>query len=338
MSICGSSCVRGPGRLPYVCLKEVLMETRKHDLKRVFDAGFGKAEDSYEYGAAPEDTKALFSTLFATVEKPLLLFDGKGRVIAANPSARDLFGGDGEMTGREATSLFRGDGGRRFMSEIQAGDEVPKSLEAVSCNDADGNDVKANLRLTPAKLSGSTCYQVFVDAQHDTGSLEQQLARKRRELDEMTITLKNVMETVTRDKRQLKSEMARQIEVELFPMLEKMSHEGAGDIRKSYAEVIKRQLRRITGGAHAEPDPMLMKLTPTELEICRYIQAGQGTKEIAEMMHSAFETIQTHRKNIRRKLKLKGRKVSLCMYLQSRATLPPPGGSFDSLDSFEAEG
>ncbi|TVM19884.1 hypothetical protein DPQ33_01250 [Oceanidesulfovibrio indonesiensis] len=305
-------------------------------------AGIGMVEthagetdaESKEYTAAPEDTKALFTTLFATVEKPLLLFDNRGKVLAANPSARDLFGADGEMTGREASSLFGGDGGRRFLDEILDGNGRPASLEAVSCNDAAGNSVRANLRVTPARLSGSTCYQVFVDAQHDTGSLEQQLARKRRELDEMTITLKNVMETVTRDKRQLKSEMARQIEVELFPMLEKMSHEGASDIRRSYSEVIKRQLRRITGGAHAEPDPMLMKLTPTELEICRYIQAGQGTKEIAEMMHSAFETIQTHRKNIRRKLKLKGRKVSLCMYLQSRATLPPPGGAFDS---FEAE-
>ncbi|MFW5735336.1 MAG: PAS domain-containing protein, partial [Oceanidesulfovibrio sp.] len=147
----------------------------------------------------------------------MLLFDGDGKVLAANPSARDLFGGEGEIAGREATSLFDGDGGRRFMCEIQGGADRPTSLEAVSCKDADGNGVQANLRLTPAKLSGSTCYQVFVDAQHDSGSLEQQLLRKRRELDEMTITLKNVMETVTRDKRQLKSEMARQIEVELFP-------------------------------------------------------------------------------------------------------------------------
>ncbi len=156
----------------------------------------------------------------------------------------------------------------------------------------------------------------------DSGALERRLEQKGQELQEMEITLRNVIESAASDKRKIKSDMARQIEVELFPMLDKMAREGASDVRESYRDVIKRQLMRITNAPKNAPDPILMRLTPTEMEICRYVQAGLGTKEIAEMMHSAFETIQTHRKNIRRKLELKGQKVSLCMFLQSRAALP----------------
>ena len=45
-----------------------------------------------------------------------------------------------------------------------------------------------------------------------------------------------------------------------------------------------------------------VKLTPTEIEILKDIALGQTTKEIAERRFSSFHTVNTHRKNIFRKL------------------------------------
>ncbi len=45
-----------------------------------------------------------------------------------------------------------------------------------------------------------------------------------------------------------------------------------------------------------------IKLTPTELEILKDIALGMTTKEIAEKRFSSFHTVNTHRKNIFRKL------------------------------------
>ncbi len=66
----------------------------------------------------------------------------------------------------------------------------------------------------------------------------------------------------------------------------------------------------------------LLSLTPTEMEICSYIRSGQSTKEIADLTHSSFETIQTHRKNIRKKMGLNGSKTALCTYLRMRKDIP----------------
>jgi DNA-binding CsgD family transcriptional regulator len=66
----------------------------------------------------------------------------------------------------------------------------------------------------------------------------------------------------------------------------------------------------------------LLSLTPTEMEICSYIRSGQSTKEIADLTHSSFETIQTHRKNIRKKMGLNGSKTALCTYLRMRNDIP----------------
>ncbi|MCF8040171.1 MAG: LuxR C-terminal-related transcriptional regulator [Desulfohalobiaceae bacterium] len=69
-------------------------------------------------------------------------------------------------------------------------------------------------------------------------------------------------------------------------------------------------------------DKDLLKLTPTEMEVCQYIQDGLTSKEIAEKLYSSFETIQTHRKNIRKKMGLKGSKTPLCTYLRVNKRLP----------------
>ena len=45
-----------------------------------------------------------------------------------------------------------------------------------------------------------------------------------------------------------------------------------------------------------------VKLTKTEMEVLRDIALGLTTKEIAEKRFSSFHTVNTHRKNIFRKL------------------------------------
>ena len=51
--------------------------------------------------------------------------------------------------------------------------------------------------------------------------------------------------------------------------------------------------------SHSSED---VKLTPTELEILKDIALGMTTREIAEKRFSSFHTVNTHRKNIFRKI------------------------------------
>jgi two-component system invasion response regulator UvrY len=46
------------------------------------------------------------------------------------------------------------------------------------------------------------------------------------------------------------------------------------------------------------------KLSARELEVIRYIKKGHTSKEIAELMHLSSYTVDTHRKNICRKLNI----------------------------------
>ncbi len=55
----------------------------------------------------------------------------------------------------------------------------------------------------------------------------------------------------------------------------------------------------------------LAGLTPSETVVCSYIIRGLSTKEISDELFISTDTVNTHRKNIRRKLGLSGRNESI---------------------------
>ncbi|MFY9396809.1 MAG: helix-turn-helix transcriptional regulator [Desulfomonilia bacterium] len=134
----------------------------------------------------------------------------------------------------------------------------------------------------------------------------------------MNITLRNVLNTIEKDRKDFEGRLSARIKTSILPALEKVEKEPDASVRKSYLALIGQQLADLTSGSSAELDAGLLKLSKTELGICRLIQAGCSSKEICEAMNLSFETIQTHRKNIRRKLRLRGKKVNLHAFLSNR--------------------
>jgi DNA-binding NarL/FixJ family response regulator len=63
----------------------------------------------------------------------------------------------------------------------------------------------------------------------------------------------------------------------------------------------------------------MLKLSGRQLEICKLIHVGMKGKEISELLGISFETLQSHRKNIRRKLNLRGTNISLAAYLANKS-------------------
>jgi DNA-binding NarL/FixJ family response regulator len=65
-----------------------------------------------------------------------------------------------------------------------------------------------------------------------------------------------------------------------------------------------KMLNRVATG-HAEPEPLINSLTPSEFEVLHLIGAGHSSQEIAKLLSRSIKTIETHRFNIRSKLNLK---------------------------------
>lgn len=150
-------------------------------------------------------------------------------------------------------------------------------------------------------------------------TLSQDLLRKEKaQTDEMNVTLRNVMKSIETDRCDLEQNVSLKIRSHLLPALEKVRHESEARIRSSFLDLIQEQMIALTSGFNSELDASLLKLSRTEIRICGFIQAGCSSKEISEAMNLAFDTIRTHRKNIRKKLGLQGKDVNLHSYLANR--------------------
>ena len=146
---------------------------------------------------------------------------------------------------------------------------------------------------------------------------KERLAQEESQVEGMNVTLRNVLGAVEREKRAIVEEFGAGIVGRVLPVAERMARESSPEVRARFLTVLREELSRLCGDGG--PGPALFGLTPTEMEVCRYLELGRGSKEIADLLNCSMETVQTHRKNIRAKLGIKGEKVNLSAFLRTRA-------------------
>ena len=161
------------------------------------------------------------------------------------------------------------------------------------------------------------CFVIVRDLRAYT-ALKESLAREKSQRREMYITLRNVMSSIEKEKTGQDKLIAHKIETLLFPALDRIRKEPSKDMQNSYLDIIREHLLGLTKAFPRELDIGFIRLTRSEMKICHYLQAGYSSKDIADTLNISIETIQTHRKNIRKKLGLHGRKTSLYSFLSTR--------------------
>ena len=103
----------------------------------------------------------------------------------------------------------------------------------------------------------------------------------------------------------------------MLPCLEKLSRSRLSQQQKTYVELLKSHIQKITSPLIRQLSSKHLGLTPTEIRVASLIKNGKTTKEISELLYLSEHTVIFHRDNIRSKLGLKGKKINLQSYLQS---------------------
>ncbi len=81
------------------------------------------------------------------------------------------------------------------------------------------------------------------------------------------------------------------------------------------------------------------RLTKAEIQVAFLVGEGFSTKEIARRLSVSPETINIHRKHIRKKLGITDRSANLYSYLMARHVLPQDSRESHQLDLFpQAQG
>ena len=183
----------------------------------------------------------------------------------------------------------------------------------------DDDTFPIDITIKKFSLFNRTLFCLVIKDLTEYKTLKELLRQEKSHRREMYVTLKNLMRAFERERSGIETGISHRIETLLLPTLEKIKRESSADVRNTYLNVMRDQLINLTTGFSKELDGRFLRLTRTELKICKFIQTGLSSKEIAQTMNVSFETVQAHRRNIRKKLGLRGRKINLHTLLVSKS-------------------
>ncbi len=143
------------------------------------------------------------------------------------------------------------------------------------------------------------------------------LEEQARHLEEINTALKVLLDRREYEKRKLVEEMHANMQQLILPYLQKARSRVSASEGKTLLEIAESNLNLLAADLLRMLPAGSTGLTPTEVRVADLVRHGKSNKEIAELLAVSSNAVSFHRKNIRRKLGLKGEKVNLQSFLRS---------------------
>ncbi|HUU52641.1 MAG TPA: PAS domain-containing protein [Candidatus Heimdallarchaeota archaeon] len=142
---------------------------------------------------------------------------------------------------------------------------------------------------------------------------EKELEKQTVALEQKNITLREVIAQIEVEKRKIKDDIMANVHVTITPILEKLRLEN---VAPRQVALLHHHINDLTSSFGSEITKKSMKLTTKEIEVCNMVKAGLSNKDISRLQNISHKTVEGHRKSIRQKLGLTGKKINLTSYLQ----------------------
>ncbi len=148
-------------------------------------------------------------------------------------------------------------------------------------------------------------------------ALNERLKNERQALENKNIALKEILEQIENGKRDIADIINGNIQNIILPLLRGLEPKlKSGD--KLHLNLIENSLQGIASPLTQALPTVLSRLSPREIQICNMIKNGLTSKEIAQILNTSEGTVRFQRKNIRKKLDLTNKKISLADFLEER--------------------
>ena len=146
---------------------------------------------------------------------------------------------------------------------------------------------------------------------------EKELETKNILLEEINTAMKVLLDKRAQDKTEMESNILKNVKELIEPYVKKIKKTKLDDQQRSLLSIVESNINEIVSPFTRTMSLKYLNLTPTEIRIANLIRHGSKTKEIAEIMNVSPKTIETHRRNIRRKIGLEGKRANLRSHLLS---------------------
>jgi len=261
------------------------------------------------------ESEERYRRIFETSRDGILLLEKReGKISHANPATAEILGYTrDEIIGKKLQDLD-------IMLNITDFQEILQQLNSTGVMTFNDIPVKAK-----------TGRQIYTDIYLvDRASLvqcnirditnrklaEEALSSAVEELRETNAALRVLLRQRDEDRRVMEEKIHSNIKQLVLPYVDllKKSRQGIPE-DKAYINILESNLQNITSSFTIILSRELSKLTPQEIIIANLVKEGQRDKKIAAVLNLSISTVKAHRRNIRKKLALSGKKTNLRSYL-----------------------
>ncbi len=277
------------------------------------------------------ESEEWFATTLRSIGDAVIATDREGAVRFMNPRAEILTGWELENArGKPVGEVFHIlDGSTRQKSSCP----VLKALRECSSVDThrdylllarDGSERAVICTGTPIigkneKVLGAVLVSRDITARM---AAVEELRRSREELksradqvSERNIALKVLLEQREKDRLEFEEKILANIRHLVIPYLDKLKKGQLTSEGKTCVHILEANLEQVTSAFSNRLSSALVGLTPQEIKIAGLVKEGRQDKEITDILNISFETVKTHKQNIRKKLGIYGERTNLRSYL-----------------------
>jgi len=152
----------------------------------------------------------------------------------------------------------------------------------------------------------------------ETAVLE--LEQKRKESEDSNIALKVMLDQHTRAKESIEEQISIKLQELVNPYLTLLLHSSVNEKQAETIRIIQAHIDSLTHQFSPKARKIMLKLSPRESMITDLVRQGKTSKDIAEILHIGLRTVETYRNNLRKKLGINKKKISLQTYLVNNFT------------------
>src|SRR6056297_1162303 len=318
-------------------LKYMELKSRDLSLEELENGGAIRL-DGCEYTDVERELKQerdYFENVLENSADAIGIVDAKGRFIRWNKRAEELFGYCfQELKGKSAFDLYADRYRLEEMLIALRKYSYVRDYE-IDIRTKNGQVVPFEMSISILKVNGENAGSVCVArdlsqikkvqaALRESNEKLEQRVRERtselsdinKKLEEANIALRVLLEKKDENKRELEENMVFNVQQLIRPLIDSLKATDMDREQMHYLNLIESNLKKIIS-PFKRTLIQAYGLTPSEVQLLDSIKQGKSTKEIAEMLNLSKRTIDTHRHNIRKKLGLMNKHISLSTYLIS---------------------
>ena len=268
--------------------------------------------------------KQLFTALLETLSDPAWLKDSEGKYQQVNQPFAEFVGlRPSTVIGKYDRDLFP----QQQMAFVRKSDrQVIEQKKSVSffhaLPDNTGNNIHFEVVKTPVFAEDGTLISILGVTHNITQErkLEQSYSLLREKQAETEVSLRVLLDLRERDKIIVESRMTESLANSVQPYLRKLLQSPLDSVQKLLLDSALSNLNSLLNTHNSSITNVYLNLTPAEMQVAQLIRKGLTGKEIALQLSLSPATIATHRRNIRKRLGLKQKKINLRQYLLTHSS------------------